>query len=435
MSLDLSRRARQQLGFDRWVAQVAFPPFGATLQAVTGFGKTWYATHAVEILNAAASARQIIVAVPGVDLYNDWTRQPTKRKPLLPGEELGHVHQLGLKNVRVMKPMDIVNAPAGSLSCDLLIIDEAHSFAATRFVEIFQRVAYRRVMCLTALLERLDGRHQIIEQYAPIVDTVTMVEALTKGWISPHITYNLAVRMYPEEQVLHDRVQKSFTYLFGQFASNFPMMMGCMRKGPMRDLLSVQNGWNPTLGKDHEWSPESISGRAVMCQRAMSQRMDLLYGLRSKRDIAVAVLLANKVKAITFGESVELAIQIADEVNAVEPGTAAAYHSKLKAAERRRLRARYADPADPLKRLCTAKALDQGFNAEDIELAIICAASSGKLQNIQRTGRAVRFVVGKTARIIQLYVPNTQDEKWLRSRQEGKGAIPAVWIADRSEIR
>jgi len=82
--------------------------------------------------------------------------------------------------------------------------------------------------------------------------------------------------------------------------------------------------------------------------------------------------------------------------------------------------------------LCTAKALDEGFNVENIECAIICSASSKRRQMVQRMGRSLRFVKNKTAKILNIYIKNTQDETWLRKRQKGDTNIR--WISDINQI-
>jgi superfamily II DNA or RNA helicase len=53
-----------------------------------------------------------------------------------------------------------------------------------------------------------------------------------------------------------------------------------------------------------------------------------------------------------------------------------------------------------------------------IDLAIISSGTSSTRQDLQRTGRAIRYQEGKTAVIINIYIKDTQDERWLRARQK-----------------
>lgn len=46
---------------------------------------------------------------------------------------------------------------------------------------IFDCVTYNMILCLTGTLERLDGKEILLQQYAPVCDTITMKEALSNG--------------------------------------------------------------------------------------------------------------------------------------------------------------------------------------------------------------------------------------------------------------
>jgi superfamily II DNA or RNA helicase len=41
------------------------------------------------------------------------------------------------------------------------------------------------ILCLTATLQRLDGKEVLIKQYAPVCDSITLSEAQGEGWVSP----------------------------------------------------------------------------------------------------------------------------------------------------------------------------------------------------------------------------------------------------------
>lgn len=46
---------------------------------------------------------------------------------------------------------------------------------------IYEKVSYKLILCLTATLERLDGKEEIIKKYAPVCDKITMDEAEQNG--------------------------------------------------------------------------------------------------------------------------------------------------------------------------------------------------------------------------------------------------------------
>lgn len=68
--------------------------------------------------------------------------------------------------------------------------------------------------------------------------------------------------------------------------------------------------------------------------------------------------------------------------------------------------------------LSTARALDMGADMPNIDMAIVTSGSSKALQAIQRYGRSLRKIEGKSTIIVEIYVLDTQDYKWLKSRQK-----------------
>ena len=48
-------------------------------------------------------------------------------------------------------------------------------------IQVFQKVQYQFILCLTGTLERLDMRHLLIDRYAPVCDRITIEEAEKNG--------------------------------------------------------------------------------------------------------------------------------------------------------------------------------------------------------------------------------------------------------------
>ena len=66
--------------------------------------------------------------------------------------------------------------------------------------------------------------------------------------------------------------------------------------------------------------------------------------------------------------------------------------------------------------LVTVRALDEGMNVPNIEIAIIVNGNSQKRQFFQRLGRAVRKVEGKRAKLIMLYCERTNEYRTIEKR-------------------
>jgi superfamily II DNA or RNA helicase len=158
----------------------------------------------------------------------------------------------------------------------------------------------------------------------------------------------------------------------------------------------------------------------------MQKRKNFLYNLPRKLELARDIIAKFKVKTITFSEN----INSADELTKIVP-LALSYHSKIS----KKLREAHLHlfKQKEWNTLNTSKALDEGFDVGDIELAIITSSRAVNRVDIQRTGRAIRFKEGKLAVIVNLYVKNSKDEEWLRQRQQKANNI--YWIENVNDIK
>tara|TARA_Y100000590_G_C15054549_1_gene764006 strand:- start:252 stop:566 length:315 start_codon:yes stop_codon:yes gene_type:complete len=87
---------------------------------------------------------------------------------------------------------------------------------------------------------------------------------------------------------------------------------------------------------------------------------------------------------------------------------------------------------DGTRVLSSVKALNAGLNVPECSLGICVAGSSKALDNIQRTGRTLRFIDGKKAIYINMYIKGSQELKWVRKRT--KDDYSTKWIESIDEI-
>ena len=62
-------------------------------------------------------------------------------------------------------------------------------------------------MCLSATMERIDGREVILKKFCPIVDEITLDEALKNNWVSKFNTYLVLVE--PDDKDEYDEIKDS----------------------------------------------------------------------------------------------------------------------------------------------------------------------------------------------------------------------------------
>ena len=132
-------------------------------------------------------------------------------------------------------------------------------------------------------------------------------------------------------------------------------------------------------------------------------------------------------KALLFSASTDFADSVQEELGDI----CLSFHSKRTKKDQATILKKFKDNRTKQRVISSVKALNAGFDVPDCSLGIVAAGNSRKLDNIQRTGRIIRYVPGKTAVIINLYAPDTQEVSWLNKRQEGQDVR---WVNSVEEI-
>ena len=168
----VSRDARQNQSVNLWIKHKGIGSFVMP----TGFGKTRTALKSLQCVLSKHPTLTALVVVPTDILKEQW-------------EGIIDSNGLGL-NVHV----EVINSAVKvEAKFDILILDELHRYASDLFKQIFEKIHYRLILGLTATFERLDGKHILIEKYCPIIDTITVQEALLNGWISKYKEYQVLI--------------------------------------------------------------------------------------------------------------------------------------------------------------------------------------------------------------------------------------------------
>jgi len=197
-----------------------------------------------------------------------------------------------------------------------------------------------------------------------------------------------------------------------------------------------------------EFTPTKVFFYAKMYFSSMKDRIDYLHTAKNKLKVTKEILDYLDQKAIIFSQRTKFA----DEITEILGKDCESYHSNIASRPLKKSDGTYevykygSKKGKPkifgatslkrnilerfskgeLKYLSTATSLDEGLDIPAISVAIIVSSTGKQRQDIQRCGRALRAEEGKFAIIVNLYVPNTQDEKWLKDRQKG-GKAP-IWI-------
>lgn len=410
MKLDPSKLARQ-----KQIARTFWQQGGiGSFLAATGFGKSFTAILIIKSLQRKFPGLTTLVVVPSDYLRDQWR---------------GLIKSFGLSRIRVDTVHSMVKE---SGRVDFVILDEMHSYTSPVFSNIFDVINYTYLLGMTATMREDPERNRLLHEKCPVFDEVTLKECLEKGWVSPFVIYNYGLNLNEEDRWYYDNLSGKFNRAFAVFGHDLKLAFKCLEKKKVREAYA----------KKIKWDPGRVAGAAANMSKNMSERKEFLYNHPLLLDAGVGIVnyLGDDRKIITFGQSTDFADRM---TQALGPGRSMSYHSKMGATEidgkvyrGKKLKNKVIElfETNEIRVINTAESLDQGTDIEDIDTSLVCSGTSSVLQALQRTGRDIRVKEGKLACEINLFLRNTQSEKWLRKRQRKHPRKTIKYISDINEI-
>lgn len=350
----------------------------------TGFGKTRCALMAIKSFMSKNKDKLIRVIVPTEYLKEQWTNTLI---------EHGLSGSVGVEiiNSAIKNPENV----------DLLIIDEIHRAVSKQNIKIFDVKKPKLILGLSATFNRLDGRHNLILRDIPVVDLITIKEALSKGWLSDYKEYK--VFLEPDDIDEYREMSRQFSEAFSVFDFDFKLAMKCLT-----NIIARR-----TYGKQIGIKPKDMDAIVFTWNRALKGRKAYVNNHPLKIDVTRKILdyRPNK-KAITFAGTIKQAEKI---------GRGHVIHSgKTKKKNRIDLAEFNSMPSGVL---CTSKMLDEGADIKGLSLAVILSNSSSSIQLRQRLGRVIRKEGDKEAEIFHLVLKGTVEENWSKNASQGMDYI------------
>lgn len=380
----VDRTARQKECRVKWVKNKCI----GTITAATGFGKTRVGLDSIAMVLSKYPSFRVLVVVPTDALQKQWKKQLDARGLGLNTDVL--VINTAIKTNRIY---------------NLLVIDEIHRCGADEFQKIFKKVSFKYILGLTATFERLDGREAIIAKYCPVIDTITLEEALLNGWVSPYIEYEVLVDIDNIDE--WNRMNKEFTehYEFFNFDWNLISTMtgptGWKNRQAYRDRICPE-GASAAMRKQ---ILTNITYHAMGFMRLMQARKKFINEHPKKIELARKIIEARlDKKIVTFSKKVSVAEQI---------GYGAVYTGKTSKKRGANILEDFKNSVSGVLNSC--EKINEGLDVPGLSVAIILGLDSAKLKAVQRVGRVIRYEQGKQAEIFNLIINNTIETKWFES--------------------
>ena len=390
-----------------------------TVKVATGGGKTRFALMAAQALQRSqASDLRVAIIVPSVPLMYQW------RDEILQGQvSQADIALLGggnatpdLSNARIV--IAVINSARERLPklvdavrwSDrlMLVVDECHRANASQAQRVFDtNPAFTLGLSATPEQELEDERVPPDEAYAqsavgkalgPIIFEFSLRESVEAGLVTPFEIWHVGLPLSDDESNEHRRLSDEISELRKVLQAVY------------RRSRSSQNfiAWCQTQAT----KAGPVASDAQQFVGLANRRKRLLYAARSRVNAATAFLcdgLSDPAgRAIVFHEAIE----------ETESLYGHAISQRLPAVlEHSRLPDSIRDENINLFRkgtarvIVSAKSLIEGFNVPSADLGVIAASTSSSRQRIQSLGRLLRRKQGgRTARIVVLYIRDTEDE-------------------------
>ena len=372
----LTRDDRQTLCVDNWVSN----KLKGTIEAATGFGKTRICLLAIKRFIIKNPSKNVIIVVPNEPVKDQWTSQ------LVEWKLFQYCEVLTMNKASTIKQ-----------KCSLLIIDEVHKVLADSLIKVFSNIKYSTILCVTATLERLDGKHEILLKHAPLVDKVTLDECLKNNWLSDYREY--LVLIDPEDIQDYKNINQEFYNYFSFFDYQFDVAMKCATDWKYRNTFAK------CLPGEFKDNTKLVLVNAMGFSRTLQARKKYINYHIKKLELTNLILQHRMDrKCITFSSNVAMAEKI--EYGNVYSGKDSKKKGRIKLAD-------FVESDSGV--LNTIMKVNEGFDDPTISVAIILGLNSSKTVKKQRMGRAVRYKEGKKVEIFTLVLKGTVEETWYKN--------------------
>lgn len=388
----LTRDERQEECRVKWIKNKC----KGTIVASTGFGKTRVGLNCIKSFTNKYPETKIIIIVPTTALKEQWC---------------SIIDQNSLQfNCTVV----VINtAIKNNYECDVLVIDEAHRVPADTFAEVFKTIKYKFILGLTATFERLDGKHELLNKYCPVIDEISLAEAQFQGWISDYKEYQVILEV--DDIETYKEFNRQFQADFEFFGYDFNLAMsllgpkGFINRAKLRDER-CPNGSD----EDRKKMFTAITYHATSFMRAIQSRKAFINNHPKKIEIARRIIEARPdAKIITFSNNIKMAESI---------GMGGKVFSGKDSKKKGRMTIEeFSQEKSGL--LNTIRKADEGLDVPGLSVAIILGLDSSKTRKTQRIGRVARKEGNKQAEIFTLVIADTVECEWFKKSNSSSNII------------
>ena len=377
------------------------------IEVATGVGKTRCAVLATEWMFKTFKAPKILIITPTEIIRDD----------VFPDEFTKWGLKKLLKHIEIQCIQTAYKRTGEHF--DLVVCDEAHNYTSDQY-SLFFNNKIDKILAMTAEASNSEERFAVVNAIFPICYKLDTDKAVELGLISPYIEYNVAVSLSVSEQFRYKEIQDAYDKyeaLLGgnlQAYSNAQTFIKCLGHNEgLREQLNIGSAREAQITAKNYW-------------KAMQDRKKFLYECPSKVKAVQELIDTLKLNnTIIFSQSVKVADMIAKDRPDILP-----YHTKLsKSTERDFNMKAFLDGRTKVKHLSTCRCTEEGMDLPKLPAIIIASRNSSSKSHIQKRGRCLRYEENRVSAVYNLYIPDTQDWKWLMAAQVKTQKKNIVWTS------
>lgn len=365
-------------------------------QVVTGAGKTVFAEICMNAFRTRNPDARYVIVVPTSALLDQWYVSLGEDLGLSAGD-IATFSGEGIPNSPSLVNLMVINTArkyAARLlnKKTMLVVDECHRAASPSNASLFSDTPAASLgLSATPHRDYDDGLEEIlVPSLGPVIYEYSYRRALEERIISPYSVVNVEIPLMPTERDEYDRLTK-------------------------RLLIAVRKR-----------ATGEVSDEAV--KRILMQRAGVSNGASMRVPVAAKIVEQHhNGRSIVFHEKIDAAEEIRDVLQS-RGLRVCAYHSRLGPAMRRdNIRQFRLGRFDVL---VTCRALDEGMNVPEADVAVIASGSAASRQRVQRFGRVLRPSPGKqTACIYTLYATAPEKKRLEQEASRLEGSSSVSWLS------
>lgn len=292
----------------------------------------------------------------------------------------------------------------------LVIFDEIHNYIPNytdfiegdkQFVNYLIDTKIEHKLGLTAFVPL--RKRRTIEEICPIKYEMTVEEALNQGFISNFHIYNVPIPISQYSRIEYDKIQAEI--------NKYANFLGGANVAYSNAESILKGMAGLTISALSEGDRVKF-GRANKYRKLIGQRKLFLEQNTAKIETCIELVTYYQDKSIIFSSSKDVCNIIAEQASFIGK-----IHSGVSKKKRAQIIEVFSQDNMLIKCLAAVNAINEGVNVPKVKFSILESGNSSIKDLLQRLGRNLRLAEGeKYAIFAQLYIPDTQDEKWMKNR-------------------